>query len=230
MDRSKALIAQKALLAPFDGRLGLRKIDAGQYVSPGASIVTLQQLDPIFVDFPLPEQVLASLKIGQEIEVSVDGYPGKVFKGKIASIDARVSAETRNVLLRGEVDNKERQLLPGMFANVGVLAGKSEQVVTLPRTAVTFSLYGDSVFVAVPGKPPAGSAQAAPTPGDQSYTVDRRVVKVGDTRAERVAILDGVKAGEIVISEGQIKLFPGSRVRIDDKGGLPPPPSPRPKE
>ena len=230
VDRSKALIAQKALLAPFDGRLGLRKIDAGQYVSPGASIVTLQQLDPIFVDFPLPEQVLASLKIGQEIEVSVDGYPGKVFKGKIASIDARVSAETRNVLLRGEVDNKERQLLPGMFANVGVLAGKAEQVVTLPRTAVTFSLYGDSVFVAVPGQPPAGSAQAAPTPGDQSFTVDRRVVKVGDTRAERVAILDGVKAGEIVISEGQIKLFPGSRIRIDDKGGLPPPPSPRPKE
>jgi membrane fusion protein (multidrug efflux system) len=192
--------------------------------------VTLQQLDPIFVDFPLPEQELASLKIGQEIEVSVDGYPGKLFRGKISSLDARVSAETRNLLVRGEVDNKERQLLPGMFANVGVLAGKAEQVVTLPRTAVTFSLYGDSVFVATPAPPPAGSAQAAPGQTDQQYTVERRVVKVGDTRAERVAILDGVKAGETIISEGQVKLFPGSRVRIDAKGGLPPPPSPRPKE
>ena len=229
VDRSKALIAQKALVVPFAGRLGLRKIDAGQYVSPGASIATLQQLDPIFVDFPIPEQQLANLAIGQQIEVAVDPYPGKTFRGKIASIDARVSADTRNVLVRGEIENKESQLLPGMFANVGVLAGKSDEVVTLPRTAVSFSLYGDSVFVATPAAPPAGSAQAA-TPGDQIFTVERRVVKVGDTRDERVAILDGLKPGETVISEGQIKLFPGSRVRIDDKGGLPAAPRPRAKE
>jgi membrane fusion protein (multidrug efflux system) len=230
VERTKALIAQKSLVAPFAGRLGLRKIDAGQYVSPGTSIVTLQQLDPILVDFPLPEQVLSDLSIGQQIEVSVDGFPGKVFKGKISSIDARVNAETRNITVRGEVENNERKLLPGMFASIGVLAGEEKEVVTLPRTAVSYSLYGDSVFVATPAAPPAGSAQAAPMPGDKVYAVERRVVKVGDTRSDRVAILDGVKAGDLVISEGQIKLAPGAQVKIDASGGLPPSPSPRPKE
>lgn len=229
VDRSRSLIAQKKLSAPFAGRLGLRKIDAGQYVSPGTSIVTLQQLDPIFVDFPLPEQNIASLSIGQPVEVVVDAFPGKTFAGKIASIDARVSPDTRNVTLRAEVRNPERRLLPGMFANVAVLAGKPRDYVTLPRTAVTYSLYGDSVFVVKPAEQPTGGAQAAPAPQDQPLTVERRFVRPGDTREDQVAILEGVQPGERVVSEGQIKLQPGMRVRIDPNANVQPT-GPRPKE
>lgn len=219
-DRTRALIAQKALIAPFSGRLGLRKIDVGQYISPGTSIVTLQQVDPIDVDFPIPEQDIGKLKIGQAIEIAVDAYPGKTFEGKISSIDARVSAETRTILVRGQVANATRELRPGMFANVAVLVGSPVQLVTVPRTSVSYSLYGDSIFVVKPAPPPAGSAQAAPAAGDQELVVERRVVKAGDTRGDRIEIRDGVAAGDRVVTEGQLKLQPNARVRIDTKAGL----------
>ncbi len=176
-ERTRAIIAQKAVTAPFAGRLGIRRIDLGQYVSPGTSLVTLQQLDPIYVDFSLPEQNLAELKPGQTIEASVDAYPGTTFTGKIKFVDARVSADTRNVLLRGEIANPQRKLLPGMFANVNVLAGTPQDIVTLPRTSITYSLYGDSVYVLTPAPPKAGEAQAAGS--DQLYTTERRFVRAG---------------------------------------------------
>jgi membrane fusion protein (multidrug efflux system) len=222
-DRTRALIAQKQLIAPFAGRLGLRKVDVGQYVSPGTAIVTLQQLDPIDVDFPMPEQDIGRLQIGQTVEITVDGYPGKVFAGKIGSIDARVSAETRTIIVRAQVANPQRELRPGMFANVGVLSGEADKVVTIPRTSVSYSLYGDTVFVVKPAPPPSGSAQAATPPDDQAMIVERRVVRTGDTRTDRVAIREGVSAGERVVTEGQLKLQPNARVRIDPKGGLQPP-------
>lgn len=222
VERTKALIRQKALLAPFDGRLGLRKVDQGQYIAPGVSIVTLQQLDPIYVDFPVPEQFLDELKVGQDIEISVDAFAGKMFNGKVASIDARVSADTRNVLVRGRIDNKDKQLLPGMFANVAVLAGAAQEFVTLPRTAVTYSLYGNAVFALKPAPQQPGSAQAAPAQSDQVFQSDRRFVRTGEVRDERIAILEGVKAGERVISEGQIKLTPNALVRVDPNAGLKP--------
>jgi membrane fusion protein (multidrug efflux system) len=222
VDRVKALIAQKKLTAPFAGRLGLRKVDLGQYVSPGTSIVTLQQLDPIFVDFPIPEKNVDELKAGQEIEVTVDAYPGHVFKGKIVSIDARIDPNTRNVSVRAQVENNEKSLLPGMFANVAVLAGEPKDVVTLPRTAVSYSLYGDSVFALKPRPPQPGEAQAAPAPGDEVFVADRRFVRIGDTRGDRVSVLDGVKPGERVVSEGQVKLTPNALVRIAPDAGLKP--------
>jgi membrane fusion protein (multidrug efflux system) len=230
VDRSRALIAQKSLVAAFSGRVGLRKIDVGQYVSPGTSIATLQQLDPIFVDFPTPEQNFGALRIGETVEVVVDAYPGQTFSGTVSSIDARVDANTRNVLVRAEVPNKERLLRPGMFANVDVLTGEPRQVLTLPRTAVTYSLYGDSVFVVKPAPAQPGEAQAAGAPQDQPQIVERRFVRTGDTRGDRVALTEGVAAGEKVVSEGQIKLQPNARVRVGNDGALPPPPMPRPKE
>src|SRR5947209_13061697 len=114
------------------------------------ALVTLQQLDPIYVDFSLPEQNLADLKPGQTLETQVDAYPGTTFAGTIKFVDARVSADTRNVLIRGEIANREKKLLPGMFANVNVLAGAPKDVVTLPRTSISYSLYGDSVYVLTP--------------------------------------------------------------------------------
>ncbi len=216
-DRTRALIAQKALTAPFAGRLGLRKIDAGQYVQPGTSIVTLQQLNPIDVDFPVPEQDISRVAVGQPLEISVDAFDGKIFVGKVTSVDARVSIESRTILVRAQVGNTDGELRPGMFANVALLVGKGVDVVTLPRTSITYSLYGDTVFVVKPAPVPAGAAQPS---ADQPLIVERRVVKTGDTRGARVSIAEGVSAGERIVTEGQLKLQPNARVRIDEAGGL----------
>ena len=226
-ERTRAIIAQKAVVAPFTGRLGIRRIDVGQYVSPGTMLVTLQQLDPIYVDFSLPEQNLADLKPGQTVETTVDAYPGTTFKGTIKFVDARVAADTRNVLVRGELVNPQKKLLPGMFANVNVLAGAPKEVVTLPRTSISYSLYGDSVYVLTPAPQKAGEAQAAGS--DQLYTIERRFVRPGDVREDKVAINEGVKPGELIVSEGQIKLQPNARVRVDPNAGLQPQ-NPRPRE
>jgi RND family efflux transporter MFP subunit len=229
VERVRAVIAQKQIVAPFSGRLGIRKIDLGQYVSPGTVLITLQQLDPVFVDFPVPEKWLDVLKTGQTIDVTVDAYPGKSFRGMIATIDARVSADSRNVLVRGQFENKGRQLLPGMFANVTVNAGTPQKTVTAPRTAINYSLYGDSVFVVVPASAASGGAQAATIAGDIPLKLERRFVRVGEVRDDRIAILDGVKAGEKVVIEGQLKLQPDAPVRIDPNATLTPH-AVRPKE
>ena len=221
-DRTRALIAQKALTAPFSGRLGLRRIDAGQYVSPGTSIVTLQQLDPIYVDFPVTEQDIGRVAVGQSIEIGVDAFAGRVFKGKVTSIDARVSIEARTILLRAQVDNAGGELRPGMFANVSVLVGTGRDVVTIPRTGVSYSLYGDTAFVVKPASPPAGAAQASSAPADQPLFVERRVLRIGDTRGDQVAVLDGLAPGDKIVTEGQLKLQNGARVRIDNESGLKP--------
>jgi membrane fusion protein (multidrug efflux system) len=226
-EHTRAIIAQKAIAAPFAGRLGIRRIDVGQYVSPGTMLVTLQQLDPIYVDFSLPEQTIAELKHGQTLETTVDAYPGTIFKGTIKFVEARVNADTRNVMIRGEIANPQKKLLPGMFANVNILAGTPKEVVTLPRTSISYSLYGDSVYVLTPAPQQAGEAQAAGS--DQLYTIERRFVRPGDTREDKVAITEGVKPGELVVSEGQIKLQPNARVRVDPNAGLKPL-SPRPRE
>jgi RND family efflux transporter MFP subunit len=227
----RATIAQKMLTAPFAGRLGIRRIDLGQYVSPGTSLITLQQLDPIYVDFPLPEKWLGKLKEGQPIEVTVDAHPGHVFHGVIAAIDARVATDSRNILVRGVFDNKTKQLLPGMFANLDVVAGTPVATVTLPRTAINASLYGDNVYVVKPLPTPTegGSANAARNAPDASFAVERRLVRVGEIREDRVGILNGVAPGEMVVTEGQVKLTPDARVRIAPKRA-PEPHRERPKE
>lgn len=229
VNRIKAIIAQKTLVAPFAGRLGIRKLDVGQYASPGTSLITLQQLDPIFVDFPIPEQSLGVLERGQTVEVRVDAYPETVFTGKIGLIDARIQAESRSVMVRARFDNPDKRLLPGMFTDVKVVAGAPRDVVVVPRTAISFSLYGDSVFVLTPKdeKPTPGSAQAASA--QKVFVATRRFVRTGDTRGQEVAILDGVKAGEEVVAEGQIKLQNGADVVIDRDAKLVAP-AVRPKE
>src|SRR5271163_3668245 len=147
VERTRAVIAQKAIKAPFAGRLGLRNVDLGQYVAVGTSLVTLQQLDPINADFPVPEEALNSMATGQAVRMTVDAIPGRSFVGKIEAIDARVSAESRNVTARAVFTNPDRKLLPGMFANLAVTTGEPATVLTVPRTAIVYSLYGDNVFV-----------------------------------------------------------------------------------
>ena len=229
VQRIKAVIAQKNVVAPFTGRLGIRRIDIGQYVSPGTALIGLQQLDPVYADFQMPEQNLAILAVGQPVDVTVDAYPGKVFTGAVKFLDNRVNPDTRNFLVRAEIPNPDKALLPGMFANVTVRAGAPKQVVTVPRTAIAYSLYGDSVIVLKPEPPTAGSAQAATPQSDQIYATDRRTVKVGDVRGDRIALLEGVKDGEQVVTQGQLKLQPGARVKIE-RGANFPPMKPMPKE
>ncbi len=227
--RTRAVIAQKAIRAPFSGRVGLRNADLGQYASVGMALATLQQLDPIFADFPVPEEALATLAVGQDVGMTVAAIPGQTFEGKVKAIDARVSAESRNVTVRAEFANADRKLLPGMFANLTVTTGASVEVLALPRTAIVYSLYGDNVFVVKPAPEsphPAqsgGGAAAASSPAGGGLVVERRFVKVGATRGERVAIEEGVQAGEQVVTAGQIKLQANSPVVIDQTPALPAP-------
>src|SRR5262245_16714334 len=219
--RIQAVIAQKAIVSPFAGRLGIRKVEKGQYVSAGMPLVSLQALNPIRVDFPMPEQQIGKLRVGQQIELTVDAFPNQVFGGEIQSLDARVAQDTRTLLVRGLLPNPERKLLPGMFANVTVLVGEPTDVITVPRTAVTYSLYGDSVYVVKPAPPKEGKAASAPASGqppapEPSLIAERRYVRTGQMREDRVAITFGLAKGEEVVTTGQLKLNPGASIRIDN--------------
>jgi membrane fusion protein (multidrug efflux system) len=238
LERIEALIAQKSIVAPFSGQLGLRRVDRGQYVSPGQTLVWLQSLNPIWVDFPVSEGEVGDFKVGAKIELSVDTYEDRLFKGEVEAFDARLSKDSRTLMVRGTFDNPDRKLLPGMFAEVAVLAGEPKELVTVPRTALTYSLYGDSVWVvnegeAEPAPAPAmsaaepGAAVAADAPAEEKepaprLTVERRFVRVGPTLGNRVAIVEGIKAGEMVVTSGQLKLQPGAAVRIDNTDALKP--------
>jgi membrane fusion protein (multidrug efflux system) len=239
VQKTEALIAQKTITAPFAGRLGLRHVERGQYVSPGQALVWLQSLDPIWVDFPVPESQVSKIAPGGMIELAADAFPGKVFKGEIEAFDAKLGSDTRTLMVRARVPNPDRKLLPGMFANVAVIAGGEQEFVTVPRTAVTYGLYGDSVWVVkqeqgepAPSAPPTASAEpiasaiasdATPTasiPADKKLTAERRFVRVGPSEGDRIAILEGVKPGEEVITSGQLKLQPGATIKIDNSGAL----------
>jgi len=224
VQRMEAVIAQKNITAPFAGRLGLRRVEKGQYVKAGDALVWLQALDPIWIDFPVPEGDLGKLKIGAPIELGVNAYPDQVFKGVIEAFDARVAQDTRTLMVRGRLPNADHRLLPGMFANVAVLEGKPKELVTVPRTAVTYGLYGDSVWVVKEG-PPAPEKTASvgevEVPAPQ-LTVERRFVRVGPSQGDEVAILEGVKAGEQVVTSGQLKLHPDAAIKIDNSRPLTP--------
>jgi membrane fusion protein, multidrug efflux system len=229
VERTRAVIAQKAIKAPFAGRLGLRNVDLGQYVAVGTSLVTLQQLDPIYADFPVPEEALRSLAVDQAVSMTVDAIPGRNFEGKIEAIDARVSAESRNVTARAVFANPDRKLLPGMFANLTVTTGEPASVLTVPRTAIVYSLYGDNVFV-VRAAPHAREEGAVSDNGAVSgLIVERRFVRVGPAQGERIAIEDGLRVGERVVTAGQIKLQAFMPITIDEAAALPAPAeTPRP--
>jgi len=176
---------------------------------------------------------------GSAVELAADAYPGRVFKGEVEAFDAKLGQDTRMLMVRARVPNPDRTLMPGMFANVAVLSGGAKELVTVPRTAVTYGLYGDSVWVvkqgaAEPAAKPAPTAasepvasavaaDAAPTgaiPVEPKLTVERRFVRVGPTEGDRVAILEGVKAGDEVVTSGQLKLQPGATIKVDNSGAL----------
>lgn len=213
----RALIQKKTIRAPFAGRLGIRMVDVGQYLSPGTPIVTLQALDPIRVEFTVPQQALDRIAVGGPLELRADTYPGEAFAGKVTAINSRADTATRNFAVEGTLGNRDRKLRPGMFVKVAVLLPGEQRIVTLPQTAVSFSPYGDSVFVVTPAGAPAAAAGQAAAAQPPALVARQRFVKLGATRGDQVAVLDGVKAGEVVASSGQFKLRDGAPVIVNNQ-------------
>ncbi len=208
VDSLKATITRKTIVAPFTGRLGIRQIQLGQYLAPGAPIVILQSLDPIYVNFALPQQQIGLVHAGQPVEVTVDAFPGKIFKGSITTISPEIDSGTRNIQLQATLPNKEETLRAGMFTSVHILLEKSDKAVILPLTAIQFAPYGDSVFIVESMKDPNGV---------EYQGVRQQFVKLGPTRGDQVAVLEGIKAGESVATSGLFKLRPKAAVKINNE-------------
>lgn len=203
----QATMAEKIVRAPFDGRLGIRQVDLGQYLQPGATIVTLEQLDPLFVDFYLPQQNIARMQPGQVVDVSVDAFPGQTYKAKITAIGATIDASTRSLAVRAVLPNDGLHLRPGMFASVSVEVGAAQNAVTLPQTAITYSSYGDTIYIVKHGKDAQGHAD---------LVASQVFVKLGSTRGDQVQVLSGVQAGDQVVTAGQVKLHNGSLITVNN--------------
>jgi membrane fusion protein (multidrug efflux system) len=205
----QALIEEKVVRAPFAGRLGIRLVDEGQYLAAGTTVVTLQALDPIFIDFYVPQQALARLKVKQAVSATVDAYPGVTFTGTVASVNSKVDTASRNVQIRASFANADRRLVPGMYANVDINDGEPSTLVTLPQSAITYNPYGNTVYLV--------QKSGTDDKGNSKLTVLQRFVKLGETRGDQVAVLGGVAAGDEVVTAGQMKLRNGSPVVINNK-------------
>lgn len=209
LERTQAVIAQKDVRAPFAGRLGVRLVNLGQFIAAGTPIVTLQALQPIFVNFRLPEQNLSAIRVGQEVEITVDAYRGDTFRGILSSYDSKIDWQTRMFLVQATFANKDRRLVPGMYAKMRISVGQAVARVSVPETAVTYSLYGDSVYL-------------VKSPGGGGDIVERRSVTLGNRRNGWIAVLTGISEGDPVVATGQAKLRNGDRVAIDDSVALKP--------
>lgn len=215
VEAQRALIAKKTIRAPFAGVLGIRQANLGQYVSPGTPLVTLQSLDPIYVNFALPEQRLGSLAVGQPVSSDVDAFPDASFDGRITAIEPRVDESTRSFNVQATFRNADSRLQPGLFARVRMAMPTSRTYVVIPQTAVSFNPYGNSVYVvrdaaapALGGTTPQPTDGAHATPDAQGPTlvVTRRLIKTGPTRGDFVAVTEGLTPGERVATSGLLKL------------------------
>ena len=213
----RATLDKKRIVAPFAGTVGIRQVDVGTYVSPGTPIATLQDLSTLFVDFFLPEQDAPLLAIGQSVLLSVAAYPGEEFVAEIVAINPKVETTTRNLQVRSRLANPDGKLLPGMFANLQVLLPNPQLRVVVPETAVTFTLYGNSVYVIREERADERPADLAAPSADEPprLLAERRYVETGERRDGRVVVLKGLEAGEQVVTAGQLKLDNGSHVRIE---------------
>jgi len=213
--QQEALIEKKTLRAPFDGRVGIRQVDIGQYLAVGTTVVTLQQLDPIYSDFYLPEQDLAQLKVGAKVDLTVDAYAGQTFVGKIIALDPKVDPQSRNVQIRARFENADRKLVPGMYAKVAVEQGAPAHYVTLPAAAITYNPYGSTVYI-VDGVDPKDKDHKDDKGQPTQYSVHQTFVTTGLARGDQIAVVKGVKEGDTVVVAGQVKLRNGVHVVINN--------------
>ncbi len=204
----KALVARKQLTAPFDGLAGIRQVNLGQYLNPGAAIAPLQSLDPIYVEFSVPQQQFDKLAVGKKLRLGVSGLGGEKFDAEITAIDSLVDPNTRNVLVQGTVKNPDGKLRPGMFADVEVLLPDEEGVLAIPSSAISYAPYGDSVYVV---------REKAGPDGKTVTEVEQQFVQLGPKRGDQVAVLKGLKDGDEVVSAGVFRLRPGVPVQVDNR-------------
>ena len=202
----KALIAKKTIRAPFAGRLGIRQVNLGQFLHSGADIVPLQALDPIYINFALPQQTAAQVAAGQPVSATVDAYPGVVFAGTVTALNPNMDDATRNFQVQATLKNPDGKLRPGMYGSVDVQLPVTEKVLTLPLTAIVYNPYGNAVYVV---------EQPAKAGGD--LTVRQQFVQTGATRGDQVAVTKGVKPGDMVVTAGQLKLRNGATIVINNK-------------
>lgn len=201
--QQEATIRRKAIRAPFSGRLGIRQVNIGEYLEPGQPIVQLQALNPIYVDYTLPERYLPRLTTGQEVHLRVDAFPDKIFSGEITALESGIDTGTRTIKLRAILDNPEGELQPGMFARVKTLEPEAKSVLTVPRTAISFNTYGNFVYLIEQNE-------------QGQNIVKRQQVETGEVRNGRIAILSGVQTGQQVVRAGLVKLRNGMPVQIDN--------------
>jgi membrane fusion protein (multidrug efflux system) len=226
VDAQAAKLAQKEIRAPFAGELGIRRVNVGQYLTAGAPIVTLQALDPIDVDFSLPEQYLGAVEPGFAVKARVEALPDQDFAGQVLAVEPRVDAETRNYRLRARLPNPDRRLRPGQFARIHLKLPGARRVLVVPRTAINYDSYGSSVFVvqkkavaadADADAPKSEAAAGAPAGPTSDLETIQRFVKLGDARGDYVAVVEGIKENEVVATSGLLKLRNQQPVLIDDK-------------
>ena len=215
--KTEAIISQKLVRAPFDGELGVRHVEVGQYLTAGTQIVTLTDLSMLYANFTVPEKGSAALEVGQIVRVAVDAYPGRTFEGKINAIEPQIAADTRNIRVQATLENPDKILKPGMFATITVVLPDKPPVVTVPETAVDYTLYGDSVFLITEKKE---------NDGKTSLTAVRTFVRTGNRVQGRAEILSGLKDGDRVVAVGQLKLQSGAAVAISTDPAPPIPANP----
>lgn len=218
VQQQATLVAKKSIKAPFSGFLGINQINPGQYLNPGDAVVTLQTLDPLYVDFFLPQQNLAQLQVNQTVLVTTEAYPHQVFEGKITTINPLVDPATRNVEVEATLKNPKLQLKPGMFVEVSVVTGKPQSFLTVPQTAISFNPYGAIVFII--------RESGKDKQGKPILIANQHFVKTGETRGEQVQILQGLQKGDEIVTSGQLKLKNGSLIVVDNSHELPNNPKP----
>ena len=208
VEQLKATIRKKQISAPFSGRLGIREVNVGQFVNNGDRIVSLQSLDPIYIDFLLPQQLIAGLRPGQPVKVITDVYPDRTFAGALTAVNAEIDRVTRNIRLQGTLENPQGALRPGMFARVILSLGEPEDVVAVPATAVLSAPYGDTVFVV---------GEQTSEDGAKTLVAEQRFVRTGRAMGDFVSVTEGLKAGETVVTAGVFKLRNGATIEVNNE-------------
>jgi len=222
VDQMRSNIAKKSIIAPFDGQLGIRQVNVGQMINAGQQVVALTALDPVYVDFALPEQYLSKLAKGLEVTVRTDAFPGRQFEGKLTAVNSMVDPVTRNVSLQATLNNPDRVLHPGMFAKVEVDLAQTKKTIVIPGSAVSYAPYGDSVFVI--------EKQKDPKTGKESEVLRQQFVRVGEARGDFVAVTQGLKPGETVVGTGVFKLRNGMAVTVNNDLAPKPELNPKPED
>ena len=217
----RATIERKIIRAPFTGVLGIRKINLGQYLSAGSAIVQLQSLNPIYVDFGLPQQALTQVHVGRSLRVTSEDLPGKAFTGRVTALDSVVDQTTRNVQVQATLPNPEGKLHPGMFVQVAVVQGEDRSVISLPASAISYAPYGDSVFIITDLQDKQGKTYRG---------VKQQFVKLEGSRGDQVAVISGLNPGDEVVTSGVFKLRNGAAVQVNNKVQPGNNPAPKPED